>query len=67
MQDDLNRTVIVHLRAMRENERFWVRLQLLEGLEQDAPRSTAIAKSVEETCEIIRTWLFPLERSGAGP
>jgi hypothetical protein len=66
MQDDLNRTVIVHLRAMRESERFWVRLQLLDGLDQDASRSTAIAKSVEETCEIIRAWLFPLERSGAG-
>jgi hypothetical protein len=65
MEDDLNRTAIVHLRAMRERERFWVRLQLLEGLDQDAPRSTAVARSVEETCEIIRAWLLPLERSGA--
>ncbi|MEP6871651.1 MAG: hypothetical protein ABI939_07355 [Anaerolineaceae bacterium] len=66
MQDDLDRTVIVHLRAMRESERFWVRLQLLEGLDEDASRFTATAKSVAETCEIIRAWILPLEDSGAG-
>jgi hypothetical protein len=55
------RSLVVVVRGTRQRSRVWIRLIASEGFPPGSDRES-VAASVEDACNILRSWLLPLER-----